>query len=140
MNEFIPCHIVIHNTTPFRERGLTAYRFLVCSCLLSYQIARKKSRKSKNQHGNPFSDFFGKTCLNRPADSLRCLPVTAVRPVLYRNLQSNDTKFLHFVPFCFFRWWTAISCFLSIDRFQLVCFARVAACPPLHPPRQAEPA
>ena len=81
-------------------------------------------------HGNQFSDFFGKTCLNRPADSLRCLPVTAVRPVLYLNLQSNYTKFLHFVPFCFFRWRTAVSCFSSIDRFQLVCFARVAACPP----------
>ena len=81
-------------------------------------------------HGNPFSDFFWKTCPNRPADSLRCLPVTAVRPVLSLNLQSNYTQFLHFVPFCFFRWRTAVSCFSSIDRFQLVCFARVAACPP----------
>ena len=81
-------------------------------------------------HGNQFSDFFGKTCLNRPAESLRCLPVTAVRPVLYLNLQSNYTKFLHFVRFCFFRWRTAVSFFSSIDRFQLVCFARVAACPP----------
>ena len=74
--------------------------------------------------------FFWKTCLNRPADSPCCLPVTAVRPVLYRNLQSNYTQFLHFVPFCFFRWRTAVSCFSSIDRFQLVCFAKVAACPP----------
>ena len=47
--------------------------------------------------------ILGKTCLNRPAESLRCLPVTAVRPVPYLNLQSNDTKFLHFVPFCFFQ-------------------------------------
>ena len=54
-------------------------------------------------HANQFSDFLGKPCLNRPADSLRCLPMTAVRPVPYRNLQSNDTKFLHFVPFCFFQ-------------------------------------
>ena len=74
--------------------------------------------------------FFGKPCPNRPADSLRSLPVSAVRPVLCLNLQSNYTKFLHFVPFCFFRWRTAVSCFSSIDRFQLVCFARVAACPP----------
>ncbi|MCI5844839.1 MAG: hypothetical protein MRZ94_03570, partial [Oscillospiraceae bacterium] len=28
---------------------------------------------------------------------------------------------------------TAVSCFSSIDRFQLVCFARVAACPPCIP-------
>ena len=77
--------------------------------------------------------FFWKTCPNRPADSLRCLPVTAVRPVLYLNLQSNYTKFLHFISFCFFRWRTAVSCFSSIDRFQLVCFAKVAACPPCIP-------
>ena len=108
--------------------------------------------------GNQFSDFFGKTCLNRPADSLRCLPVTAVRPVLSLHLQSNYTKFLHLAPFCFFRWRTAVSCFSCIDQFQLVCFARVAACPPYledappfcpfgtfphtvgNHPRQAEPA
>jgi len=53
-------------------------------------------------HGNQFPDFFGKTCLNRPADSLRCLPVTAVRPVPYRNLQSNDTKFSAFRTVLFF--------------------------------------
>ena len=74
--------------------------------------------------------FFGKPCPCRPADSLRCLPVSAVRPILYSNLQSDHTKFLYFVEFCFFRWRTAVSFFSSIDRFQLVCFARVAACPP----------
>lgn len=138
MNEFIPCHIVIHNTTPFRERGLTAYRFLVCSCLLSYQIARKKSRKSKNQHGNPFSDFLGKPCPNRPADSLRCLPVIAARPVLHRNLQSNYAKFLHLIPFCFFRWRTAESCSSSgsVSKFTVFCRGQLALCTP----RQAEPA
>ena len=88
------------------------------------------NRANSRHHGNPFSDFFWKTCPNRPADSLRCLPVTAVRPVLYLDLQSNYTRFLHFVPFCFFRWRTTVSCFSSIDRFQLVCFAKVAACPP----------
>ena len=96
--------------------------------LLDFQqtvfLCQNSSRKS-------IFGFFWKTCLNRPADSLRCLPVTAVRPVLYLNLQSNYTKFLHFVPFCFFRWRTAVSCFSSIDRFQLVCFAKVAACPPI---------
>ena len=84
----------------------------------------------RKKHTNPRSEFFGKLFPNGPAKTLRCSPVTAVRPILYSNLQSDNTKFLHFVPFCFFRWRTAVSCFSSIDRFQLVCFARVAACPP----------
>jgi len=84
-------------------------------------------------HANPRSDFLGKPFLNRPADSLRCLPVSAVRPILYANLQSDNTKFLYFVPFCFIRRRTAVSCFSSIDRLQLVCFARGAACPPCIP-------
>ena len=54
-------------------------------------------------HANPCSEFFGKPCPNRPADSLRCLPVSAVRPILYSNLQSDNTKFLYFVSFCFFQ-------------------------------------
>ena len=91
----------------------------------SYLVSHKNAVKSRT--GIHFRIFW-KTCLSRPADSLRCLPVTAVRPVLYLDLQSNYTKFLHFVPFCFFRWRTAVSCFSSIDRFQLVCFARVATC------------
>jgi len=61
---------------------------------------------------------------NRPANSLRCSPVTAVRPVLYSNLQSDHTKFLYFVSFCFFRGRTAVSCSSSIDRLQLVCFVK----------------
>ena len=81
-------------------------------------------------HANPCSDFLGKPFLNRPADSLRCLPVSAVRPILYANLQSDNAKFLYFVPFCFIRRRTAVSCFSSIDRLQLICFARGAACPP----------
>ena len=55
-------------------------------------------------HANLFLDFLGEPCTNRPADSLRCLPVTAVRPILYSNLKSDATKFLYFVAFCFFRW------------------------------------
>ena len=81
------------------------------------------------KHANSFSYFLGKTCLNHPADSLRFLPVTAAHPVLYLNLQSDHTKFLYYISFCFFGGWTAVSCFSSIDRFQFVCFARVAACP-----------
>ena len=76
--------------------------------------------------------LLGKPCLNHPAKTLRCSPVSAVRPILYSNLQSDNTKFLHFVPFCFFRWRTAVSCFSSIDRFQLVCFAGEQLVP-LHP-------
>ena len=49
------------------------------------------------------NDFLGTPCPSRPADSLRCLPVSAVRPVPYRNLQSDDSKFLLFLLFCFFR-------------------------------------
>ena len=47
--------------------------------------------------------LLGKPCPNRPADSLRCSPLSAVRPILYSNLQSDDTKFLYFVSFCFFQ-------------------------------------
>ena len=37
-------------------------------------------------HGNPFSDFFGKTFLNRPADSLRSLPATSPYATLLNSL------------------------------------------------------
>ena len=94
-------------------------------------------------HANPCSDFLGKPFLNRPADSLRCLPVSAVRPILYANLQSDNAKFLYFVPFCFIRRRTAVSCFSSIDRLQLICFARGGSLPPFFrgcpPPLSATP-
>ena len=79
--------------------------------------------------------------------------------ILYSNLQSDHTKFLYFVPFCFFRRRTAVACSSSIDRLQLVCFVKgnslfpfFRGCPsplsatPTFPhtvgnhPRQAEPA
>ncbi|MGN1225513.1 MAG: hypothetical protein ACI4TG_10465, partial [Ruminococcus sp.] len=43
-----------------------------------------------------------KTCLNRPADSLRCLPVTAVRHSRCTNLQSFSAKFCLFQSVLFF--------------------------------------
>jgi len=42
----------------------------------------------------------------------------------YLNLQSNYTKFLHFIPFCFFGGRTAVAYSSSIDRLQLVCFVK----------------
>ena len=128
---FLTCHVkfIVSNNVPvFSPSKLLFHKILYFQPHILFRPIKQSPIRF---HGNPFSDFFWKTCLNRPADSLRCLPVTAVRPVLYRNLQSNYTQFLHFVSFCFFRWRTAVSCFSSIDRFQLVCFARVAACPPI---------
>ena len=68
--------------------------------------------------------FFRKPLPYHPANSLRCLPVTAVRLILYSSLQSDHTKFLYFVPFCFFRRRTTVACSSSIDRLQLVCFVK----------------
>ena len=103
---------------------------IYASGIAGLSFLKKHSNILQKKHTNPRSEFFGKPFPNRPAKTLRCSPVTAVRPILYSNLQSDNAKFLHFVPFCFFRWRTAVSCFSSIDQFQLVCFARVAACPP----------
>jgi len=76
------------------------------------------------QHANQFSDFLGKPCLNRPAESLRCLPVTAVRPVLYLNLQPDCTNFLYCIPLCFFIWRTSDCLFLiRLPCSNLQCFA-----------------
>ena len=89
--------------------------------------------------------FLEKPITYRPAESLRCLPVSAVRPILHLNLQSDHTQFLYFALFCFFRWRTAVSCFSSIDQFQLVCFAGCSlppffrGCPPLLSLRDISP-
>ena len=96
---------------------------IYASGIAGLSFLKKHSNILQKKHTNPRSEFFGKPFPNRPAKTLCCSPVTAVRPILYSNLQSDNAKFLHFVPFCFFRWRTAVSCFSSIDRFQLVCFA-----------------
>ena len=79
------------------------------------------------------NDFLGKPCPSRPADSLRCLPVSAVRPILYSSLQSDHTKFLYFVSFCFFRRADS-GCLISLrsNNFLIVPVMQGAACP-LHP-------
>jgi len=86
----------------------------------------------------PIFNLLGKTCLNRPAESLRCLPVSAVRPVLYANLHPDYSKFLLLIPFCFLRRRTAESYSLSgsIFKFTVFCRGQLALCTP----RQAEPA
>ena len=65
--------------------------------------------------------FLRKPFPNRPANLLRCSPVTAVRPVLYSNLQSDYTKFLYFVSFCFFRTRTAATRRFTKRRYESPC-------------------
>jgi len=70
-------------------------------------------------------DFLGKPFSNRPAESLRCLPMSAVHPVLYLNLQPDCTKFfvLH-ADFDFIRRRTADHSFLiRLSCPNLQCFA-----------------
>ena len=68
--------------------------------------------------------FFGKPCPNRPAKTLRCSPMTAVRPISYSNLQPFSLNFCISYHFVFSEWRTAVSCPSSIDQFQFVRFAR----------------
>ena len=84
--------------------------------------------------------FFGKPCPNRPVDSLRCLPVPL--SALFCTPVCNLTilNFCCSCCFVFFRGRTAVSRFSPINRFQLVFFARGAACPPCIPLRRAESA
>ena len=68
--------------------------------------------------------FLRKPFPNRPANLLRCSPVTAVRPVLCSNLHSDCSKFLLSILFCFFGERTAVILFFV--RFScpnLQCFA-----------------
>ena len=74
--------------------------------------------------------FLRKPFPNRPAKTLRCSPVTAVRPISYSNLQPFSLNFCISYRFVFSEWRTAVSCPSSIDRLHLVCFVKGNSLPP----------